>query len=111
MKLLLEGWKKFLNGDEVEEAMIGVPTQVEEEEYKRETADSADFVDTGDLRNALGENYKDLEIVDPASHADMAAFEKSTSGHRLLPLKRTEDGTIYFKRDGGSGSSYMKIKV
>ena len=111
MKLLMENFKRFINEGEVEEAMPGVPTKVEREEYKRETAGSADFVDTGDLRNALGENFNDLQIVDPASYPDVMAFTNSTSNDKLLPLKRTEDGTIYFKINDYGGGSYMKIKI
>ena len=111
MKLLMENFKRFISEGEVEEAMPGVPTKVEREEYKRETAGSADFVDTGDLRNALGENFKDTQIVNPASYSDVMDFTDSTSNDKLLPLKRTEDGTIYFKINDTYGGSYMKIKV
>ena len=111
MKDTMESFREHLNESEVEEAMPGVPTKVEREEYKRETAGSADFVDTGDLRNALGENFNDLQIVDPASYPDVMAFTNSTSNDKLLPLKRTEDGTIYFKINDYGGGSYMKIKV
>ena len=111
MKDTMESFREHLNESEVEEAMPGVPTKVEREEYKRETAGSADFVDTGDLRNALGENFNDLQIVDPASYPDVMAFTNSTSNDKLLPLKRTEDGTIYFKINDYGGGSYMKIKI
>ena len=135
MKLLIENFKRFVNEGAVEEPtpggprgtsltfrrssappvaeepMPGVPTKVDRKEYKRETAGSADFVDTGDLRNALGENFKDTEIVDPASYPDVMAFTNSTSNDKLLPLKRTEDGTIYFKINDDAGGSYMKIKI
>ena len=111
MKDTMESFREHLNEGEVEEAMPGVPTKVEREEYKRETAGSADFVDTGDLRNALGENFNDLQIVDPASYPDVMAFTNSTSNDKLLPLKRTEDGTIYFKINDYGGGSYMKIKI